>query len=107
MDALQAEVQAWYANFNLYKKQALLEQLVAVFEGTTKLDIVCTSCNADTVQIEGYAETVRIIQDLKFNEIPKGEYSSAIQALLVMVLKQEERIKQLEQFISQIVVVEE
>lgn len=110
---MQAEVKSWYVNFNQYKKQALLAKLKAVFEGTPLPTVDNGGHGVGEVpqqqqrQVVGLeSEAVKVIQDLTFNDIPRGgEYTAAIQSLLVMVLRQEERIQQLEAVISQLVAV--
>eukprot|EP01032_Pedospumella_encystans_P016450 gene16450-18773_t len=94
MDALQAKVKTWYAAGKARKKANLAIRLRAAFQGEkyiTHTNYVPTYrkvANSDRTE----SDVKRIIQDLRFDEIPAGVYAQSIQSLLAMVLKQEAKI---------------
>lgn len=104
MDALQAKVKIWYAAAKARKKENLAIRLRAAFQGEkyiTRTNYVPTNRNvASSDRTE--SDVKRIIQDLRFDEIPSGAYAHSVQSLLAMVLKQEAKIQLLEQKIERL-----
>ena len=104
MDALQAKVKTWYAAAKARKKENLAIRLRAAFQGekyithTNYMPINRNVASSDRTE----SDVKRIIQDLRFGEIPSGAYAQSIQSLLAMVLKQEAKIQLLEQKIERL-----